>query len=180
MLRSLFDNPGIRSRDSVPMQRNRSVAGVVPVGRMVASNRTACAVVEAVLCWPNGMSIDFAVFRRNEDKIPPVFTSPFEGPADADGLVAGIRYADGRIVTTVDDVDPDRRSVAGTIVATPGTATYGLGYLRQRVHLTPLPPTGPVIIAVRWNAVGLEEGHLTLNGDEIREGATRAWDVWES
>lgn len=46
-----------------------------------------------------------------------------------------------------------------------------------RFSLAPLPPAGPVILAVAWPEVGIEETHTVIDGRLLRDAANEAWQL---
>jgi hypothetical protein len=60
------------------------------------------------------------------------------------------------------------------------TSTVGGGdtFLRQGIYVHPLPPPGPVVVAVKWPARNVDETRFELDGAEIRAGAEKSLPVW--
>jgi hypothetical protein len=103
--------------------------------------------------------------------------------ADADGrLMMGIQLADGRraVMTSwrpswagAAPANPD----AAVLVSSPGGAIGDIVF-DVRFWLTPLPPPGPLLIVVRWLALGIAQTTSELDGSVIDTAGASATALW--
>ncbi|QFZ18135.1 hypothetical protein [Saccharothrix syringae] len=180
MSTSSFDEVGRRGREQAPPPFTRFVPHVLPAGLLVAGNDAAKVFLVAAWCWPDCVTLDLAVFARDpEVRVPPLFRHPLatgSGPGPS-GPVLAVSYADGRRFTTLDRYDGAPVGDAA-LRATPGRSSGGPGHRRESAHLAPLPPAGPVVLAARWDDLGLVEGRVEISGADVLAGAARARPVW--
>ncbi|WP_143115965.1 hypothetical protein [Lentzea xinjiangensis] len=146
----------------------------------LATTDEVCVVLECVSHWPEGFTLHMALFLAAATKeIPHFLHHPLAPPPPPGGPSLAVRFADGRKATTPDPLDHARD--IGEMVTLNVTSTVGGGetHLRQGIYVHPLPPPGPVVIAVRWPARGVGEASTELDGAEIRAGAARALRIWD-
>lgn len=103
------------------------------------------------------------------------FGMPHRGDADAFRL--GVQFADGRKAT---DWTVFRSPESGELdLRSLGSGGSGASY-RFHWQLTPLPPAGPMVVAIRWNDAGVPETLTEVDCEPIREAAARSQPIWPS
>jgi hypothetical protein len=106
---------------------------------------------------------------------------PFDEAELLRGPLLGVRYADGRGAV----LDLFCRYLAtlpagGAFpVLEPGGAGSTDTEAELEVHLYGLPEQGSITLVWRWEAVGVPESSLELDGDALRAAAARALVLWE-
>jgi hypothetical protein len=98
-------------------------------------------------------------------------------------LLLGVEYADGRAATNLrspgfrgmpTDHDPEEPSLS------PLGGGGGGRSFDQSFWLTPLPPTGPLVVVCAWSAFDIPESRTVLDGAAIVEAGSRAVVLWPS
>lgn len=144
------------------------LAAVLPWTRIVGASATGRIALEAVRCWPKGLSLDLAFFAAP--------TSTLDVPPDR--FRVGVTFADGRRAA---DSAPQPISPEATGEDVLLLRQGGIGNqlrFRQSFYLSPLPPEGPFSLVVEWPDMGIGETWTEFNGTEVRDAATRAIPVW--
>ncbi|GAA0480135.1 hypothetical protein GCM10009544_47620 [Streptomyces stramineus] len=120
--------------------------------------------------WPDSLSIRLSVFRRQAHE------SRGGGP---DGLRFTVLLADGHRAGTL---DPDQWSTSGHETAQPSLrllgGTGGLFHYGIKLHLSQLPPEGPLTLITEWPAQAVPETLTEFDGTALRVAAEEAVEVW--
>ncbi|TDC72368.1 ankyrin repeat domain-containing protein [Streptomyces hainanensis] len=135
--------------------------------------------------WPRSLTLHLAVFRRTRRA----------GPATRrqSGLRVGLRFSDGRRVTSLDGTEPRRmtgpRGAAGPAVSAGAVGLVPLdpGQHLSRgslfttdvdLYLAELPPPGEAWLVVEWPDEGIPETHTAIGVAALRAASGRAIEVW--
>ncbi len=160
----------------VPSDWVRPVA--LPWTRTLGQGTNVLLALDRVRCWPDGVSLDIDLFARRaivDMRRMGGLWGHAHGARRAPGeLLLGVRYADGRRVTTVDESPRG----PGRLTITPYGGSGSSFHFRHELYLSPLPPEGPVSIVVRWLDQDVPETVTDLDGAAIREAAADAVEVW--
>lgn len=97
---------------------------------------------------------------------------------DAGALRYGVRFADGRSSTSSRPHLPPDADVEGPVLMFCGGGGGG-GTHREQLWLWPLPSAGDVEFFMKWGDAGFDERSVMLDGDTIRDAASRAEKLWE-
>jgi hypothetical protein len=99
----------------------------------------------------------------------------FQGGDPDECLRIGLQFSDGTRTTSLDHLLPrEQRERAPA----PLRQTWGGGQ-RQRWWVHPLPPPGPILFVLEWPAAARERVTAQLDGDAIREAASRSIRFWD-
>ncbi|MDT0321633.1 ankyrin repeat domain-containing protein [Streptomyces millisiae] len=136
--------------------------------------------------WPRSLTLHLAVFRK----------ALREGsdPRRQSGLRVGLRFSDGRRVTSLDGTITRHVTVTGprgpSVAATPqaiGLIPLDPGPQHSRrslfktdvdLYLAELPPPGETQLVVEWPDEGIAETHTPVDGAALRAAARRSIEVW--
>jgi hypothetical protein len=136
-------------------------------------------VLESISHWPDGFTLNMALFLATATReIPHFLHHPLSTAPAPDGLNLAVRFPDGRKATTLDPLEHGRDTSAMVTLNVTSVVGSGETHLRQGIYVHPLPPPGPVVVAVKWEARGVGEARIELDGAEILAGAARARQVW--
>lgn len=166
-------------------ERPENEVGVsVPLSLVLGRTQDLAVVLTSVVAYSMGFGFDVAVRLRQ----PPagehdLFQQVSAHPASVDSLLLGVEYADGRrgSVLDLDDVGPSSgRSTSGAgrvSLVSSGGGGGGRAY-DQTWWVHPLPPPGPVRLVVRWDAQGLAESAVELDGAAVADAGAGAQSLW--
>lgn len=147
---------------------------------MLARTDDVALVLEAVRAYATGFTFTVvAVARRGrEAAVGALVPAGPMGETDAEAsLRVGVELADGgRAVVTPHWARKDRP--AGPVIAHRGGGGDGSRY-EMRYWVWPLPPRGPLVVAVRWTARGVPLTRHTMQADPIVEAAGRSRRIWD-
>lgn len=176
---SVFDDIATRGRQRFSPPVENTSAYLESQNIRIAGNDDARIVLESISHWPNGFTLNLATFLRTPMRHIPLFLHhPLEQPPAPDGPCLAVRFTDGRKATTLDPLEYDR-DVADAVVLSLGSGAGGSDtFMRESIYVEPLPPPGIVTVTARWQALGVAEGSIELDGAAIRAGAGRALLVW--
>ncbi|HEX2048163.1 MAG TPA: hypothetical protein VHF27_10380 [Acidimicrobiales bacterium] len=134
----------------------------VPTLVVVARAPSLVVAVDRVVAYPNGFELGVTV-RTRED--------PVSGSLDTGRRRSwsGTAAFPGESLTV-------RLGADLTVVPVTGSGTQAR--FDQRYWVAPLPPPGPLPIAVEWPARNLPETRADLDGEAIVEAAARAETLW--
>jgi hypothetical protein len=129
--------------------------------------------------YPTGVAMHLQVQWRSEPDHWRM--DPFEGPAGPGGgpsgaLRLGVELADGRRGRS--DVWPDHDDEPAGPVLVQGGGGGGGRRWDVELWLWPLPPPGPLVIAVDWEAVGLSERTVEVDAGPLVRAAAQATPLW--
>ncbi len=134
----------------------------VPTLVVVARAPSLVVAVDRVVAYPNGFELGVTA-RTNDEPVPGSFETgrrrSWSGTAAFPGESLEVRL-DGDL----------------TVVPVSGSGTQAR--FDQRYWVAPLPPPGPLPIAVEWPARDLAETRAELDGKAIVEAAARAETLW--
>lgn len=154
------------------------VVGVGPEARVLLTGWSV---------WPRSVTMHLAVFRRTRWQ---------SGDTNRQsGLRVGLRFSDGRRITTLDtpqaryipvtgpsglETMAMTRQAVGLIPLDPGTHQVHRSLFRTAVDLyaAELPPSGEAELVVEWPDEGMGETRTPVDTAAIRAAAERAFEVW--
>ncbi len=158
--------------------------GVVALELILARTPRVAVWVGAVAAYPTGLmfSLTVQVARRwAEDAVAGAQArAPFSRrrPWDpGDGEWFGVRFADGREATTLDERRLGARPPGEPLLLPWGAGITG-GRIEQALWLRPLPPAGRLTIVGAWPALDLPETRHELDAEPLRAAARRAVTLW--
>jgi hypothetical protein len=147
------------------------VPGAVALEVLLARTDDAAVWMGEALAYPTGVTFTLhAVFRRPREihhGRPPFM--------DPDAQRFGVRLADGRKAFA--DGGPPHRDGEGPLLVSRGGGGSDRRW-ESRLWLWPLPPPGPLTVAVAWPAAGIDEATVELDAAPIVEAAGRATELW--
>jgi hypothetical protein len=104
-----------------------------------------------------------------------------DDPESTGQLLLGVEYADGRAVANV-GFRPTVASEDGEEAAEPMLVGRGGGggerVYDQSYWLSPLPPPGPLLFVCGWQALGIPETRVTIDGAAVAEARSRVTVLW--
>lgn len=169
---------------------DNQVPRTVAVDRLLGRGPNAALFISTAQAYSGGVQFTVMVrLRRSNDNQPLNLMTQFMGGPTRDTidpdsrLLIGVELSDGRRAVmanglrppgpTDEDVDP----AAVTLSWTPGGMHNELA-AEARYWMTPLPPPGPLLIVLRWLALGIEETVTELDGTSIVAAGHAADILW--
>jgi hypothetical protein len=152
----------------------------VPLDALVVADEHLAVWVEAALAYPEGVTLDFTLVRRERPgpgrPSMPFFATP--SPGEAGGPRFGVGFADGR--KAVLGVPPGRGPVDAATRAILSPLGGGGSHRRwqSRLWLWPLPPPGPLTFAFAWLDEGVDEATVAVDAAPILAATARAREIW--
>ncbi len=178
-MESLFDDGQPRGRRVLLPPFDTTTPHVETKQIHLAATDEVRIVLESVSHWPDGFTLNLALFLSTATReIPHFLHHPLSPPPAPDGPGLAVRYGDGRKATTLDPLDHGRDTTGTVTLNVTSSVGGGETHLRQGIYVHPLPPPGPVVVAARWPAKGIAETRIELDGAAIRTGAGKALAVW--
>jgi hypothetical protein len=154
--------------------------GPVDALLVLAHTDEVAVAVTGLVAYPNGFEFTAQLANRNPRRADlHLLHHRFEEPLPDEVLRLGVRFADGRSVTNLDEphwpgVPPESPSI--------GLHSGGGGGGGRRYEMSywvwPLPPPGPVTFACAWPAHGVAESRADLDGQLLIDAAARARRLW--
>ncbi|MEU6118499.1 hypothetical protein ABZ840_28620 [Streptomyces sp. NPDC047117] len=185
------------------------IGGIVPLERVLARNDHLAIVATQAVAYEDGVEIRLRLRARRRpgmgreewalvsrgmwgyDDDPWQVAEAEEAAAQGrhpDGLLRfGVRFADGSVVTTVDEHDEDEDDWPGQRPERPvlslneeGGGSSGEDIDSEyALWLWPLPPPQLFELAVEWPLLGVDLAFTPLDGAEIAAAAARARPFWD-
>jgi len=182
MTASFFEVVGTRTPRLWAPPAGDFLPAVVPIEDCLVRSDHACVAIESAAGWPAGITLTVAVVLREDpaegEPLPQVVRHPaHQEEVSETGLLFGVAFSDGTAATNLDRVEHDRRLTSGPTLD-PGVTYAGKRSLRQQVHLSPLPPEGPLTLVVRWLDRGIEETTLQVDTSPLLSAAQRTRQIW--
>lgn len=193
---TFFDLPPAEEEPHPPEQRYRSVPwhgappatipATVPVERVLARTDDVAVTISALQVYPAGLEFEVVFFSRPgiEEDGDDAFDGMLfhhhhrRGSGVSDDVPrVGVRFADGRKVTTLDEHGLRDPAEGGPVLLGRGGGGGGERYA-QSYWLWPLPETGPLTFVCAWPGRGIPVTSLDVDGDEVRAAARRAQVVF--
>jgi hypothetical protein len=144
---------------------------VLPAVRVLARSDNARIALVGVRCWPDGVSMDLHLMRRQLTN----------GDADEWGFRFGVMTSEGRRAAAREFPPGPRPAPAqdgSEPVLRPIFGGGGRFHRRWEFYLWPLPPKGRLTMVADWPAEGIREMYTELDAGDIRSAAARAVVVW--
>lgn len=167
-----------------------TLAGVVTIELILARTDDTVIAVSGVRAYPIGFL--FTVHVRLRTDLGPAewmfgYGDPFHHPPLVMGtlpdelLRVGLRFADGRTATTVDqrpfDLDDPERAPEAPVMMQQGGGGGGRTW-DMDFWVWPLPPAGTLTFAAEWPARQIPETLVEIDSGPIRDAASRAVVLW--
>lgn len=98
-------------------------------------------------------------------------------------LMMGVEFSDGRRASMRSALDPSQRadtsgdSAVVSLLAMPAGSVSELS-LDSRLWMRPLPTPGPLLMVIRWQALGIEETVAELDGTALATAGASATILW--
>lgn len=159
----------------------------VPLALVLGRTPDLAVVLTSVIAHSTGFGFDVAVrLRRAPAGEHDLFQQVAGHVRSPDSLLLGVEYADGRRGSVVDGdrswpPDPAGHEGHGGEEAVTLVSSGGSGGGRtydQTWWVHPLPPPGPVLLVLRWDAQGLAETAVEVDGSLIAAAGARAEELW--
>lgn len=166
---------------------DRFAPAVLPGTEVVGVGPEARVLLTGWSVWPRSVTMHLTVFRRTRWQSG--------GASRQSGLRVGLRFSDGRRITTLDI--PETRYVpvtrgpgletmamtqqaVGLIPLDPGRHASHRSLFRTAVDLyaAQLPPSGEAQLVVEWPDEGMGETRTPIDTAAIRAAAEQAFEVW--
>jgi hypothetical protein len=152
---------------------------VVAVDAVLDPNDLVAVAIEHLEVYRNGFTINLLI-RVNPNRVRDIVET-LGSPGPNRSPRVGIRFADGRTATSdlgiSADLPKDERGVP-TVPIVSVRSGGGFGGWRAWAWVFPLPPDGPLEILVGFDAAGLDESRIRVDGTAVRRAAGRAREVW--
>lgn len=132
---------------------------------------TMAVVADAFRAYPTGVQFRVGVVvhhRAFAGRPPSALPDPFDG-----GLRIAVAFADGRRAL----LHGGGRTTAGPVLAMTGGSGGGLAS-ELRMWLHPLPPPGPLTLAVKWDEGGVPETAVEVDAGPVVTAAAQAEELW--
>ena len=152
----------------------------VPVSTVVARTPEVVVAVARVTAYPTGFELELTV-RIHEAPVAGSFDQirrrTWGGFAAFPGesLRTSVVFADGRRATT-SNFGPRAADPGVTLLPVGGSGTQAR--FDQRFWVAPLPPAGPVGVAVEWERRSLADTQVDVDGAAIVAAAAEAETLW--
>ncbi|WP_436774532.1 ankyrin repeat domain-containing protein [Yinghuangia sp. YIM S09857] len=129
--------------------------------------------------WRHSATLRLGVFRSRITTGGPQRPHPMGRPP-AGGLRCGLLLGDGRRVTTLDGqpwpAPPPGSAPRPTLTLRPGMG--GGHHFDVALHLSQLPPDGPLRLIIEWPDAGVVETATELDAALVRAASQRAHEAW--
>jgi hypothetical protein len=155
----------------------------VPIGLVLARNDELALGLGDVVAYSTGFSVRIGMRLAPTSMLEPRVLMPqlhgFGPRGGDDQLRFGVEFADGRRATNLaprrppHEVEPEI-SLVPSGGAGGGGRTFNVGY-----WIYPLPPPGPITVAIEWPAHRVREQRHELDGAAIAEAGARSEQLWE-
>ena len=146
----------------------------LPVDLVLARTDDVAVAITRLQVYSAGLSLDLVVRLRpsaaaaRDGRLNELLWR--HGPGGS-GFLLGFGFADGRRTSTVP-------GGGGDVVLVSGGGGGGMSAVDQSWWLHPLPPEGPVTVAVRCDELGIPESLAELDGTAVRRAAERVVTLW--
>jgi hypothetical protein len=153
----------------------------VPIRLLLAKPDMLALAVTEVVAYSTGFAfrLVFKLHHDAKDIDPHQMMMQFRPMGgDEDRLRFGIEFSDGRKATNLGPRRPPEEPPAINLVMGGGGGGSGSGWsYAQWVY--PLPPEGPVTLAIAWPHFDIPEKTVEFDASPIIEAATRVERLWE-
>ena len=170
------DDPQAAAVPFSPPENELPVA--LPVNLVLARTDDVAVALTRLQVYSAGLAFDLVVRVRpsadiaRDDRLNELL---WHGRGRGTAFLLGVGFADGRRATNI-----PRGRGDGTVLVS-GSGSGGMSSVEQSWWLHPLPPEGPLTVAVRCDDLGIEESLTELDGTAVRragEGVATLWP-WE-
>ncbi len=147
----------------------------LPQNLLLARTDDAAVALTRLSVYTTGIALDLVVRLRpsaslaRDDRLNDLL---WHGHGGGARFLFGVGYADGRRASNVRGVG------GGDVVLVTGSGSGGMSSVEQSWWLHPLPPEGPVTVAVRCDELGIEESLTELDGTAVRRAAEGVVTLW--
>jgi hypothetical protein len=112
----------------------------------------------------------------------PMPARPLRASLFMSGPRIGVQFANGQRAGTRTespfDVPKDEAGIPTEPVIVGGGGGGGGGHFRWEHWVFPLPNPGALTVFAEWATAGIEETSVVINGDDVRDAASRAVVLW--
>jgi hypothetical protein len=178
--------PPLRPVQHPWQQPDNVIPGIVAAGLLMVRTESAAVALGSLRCYPRGFAFSLHVRVRQLEEGMHLLADPFgrhrrfRGETPAEQLLRlGIEYADGRRTATnaahprfTDDFPADQ------LLLQEGSSGSSDRRWDGNFWAYPLPPDGPVTFVASWQARGVTESRVEVDGAGIRAAAGRAVVLW--
>jgi hypothetical protein len=154
------------------------VPGTVALDIVLVQTGDAAVWVSNIAASPDGVQLTLVLVRRTyeEDDPDPLWDRPRK---DVGQLRFGVGFADGRkAVLDRSGCDEPKGDPEHEIALLSGGGDGSSRRSTRQMWLWPLPPEGPVTLALSWPAAGMPETTVEVDSAPIRAAAQRATELW--
>lgn len=147
----------------------------LPVNLLLARTGDAAVALTRLQVYSAGLSFDLVVRLRpsaslaRDDRLNELL---WHGRGGGSSFLLGVGFADGRRATNA----PRGGGDGVTLVS--GSGSGGMASVEQSWWLHPLPPEGPLTVAVRCDELGIEESLTELDGTAVRRAVEAVVTLW--
>ena len=135
-----------------------------------------------VVAYSTGFSVRLALRLRPDSGFEPRVLMPqlhgFGPPGGDDQLRFGVEFADGRRATNLTRRPPHEQEPEISLVPAGGGGgggrSFNVGY-----WVYPLPPPGPLVVAVEWPSRNVREQRYELDAAQVAEAGAASERLWE-
>jgi hypothetical protein len=128
---------------------------------------------------PHGLEFTITLVGRRAEPEPSAMGPLFDGALDGAPRF-GVGFADGRRAVSGEAHHPPSPTgdAATEIVLWPRGGSGSRRRWARTFWLWPLPPPGPLTLALTWPAEGIDERLVELDSAPLRAAAARAVELW--
>jgi hypothetical protein len=141
------------------------IGGTAILDRVLVNSGAAAVVLGGAEAFPTGVILRVGAMRRPAPKLRDTY----------EHLRFGVGLPDGRNLVA-GHCDDDEREPSARLM--PRGGSHGPLMLSRDYWLWPLPPEGPLQIAVEWTDEGIDETVVAIDSAPLREAAGRAVELW--
>ncbi|MPQ96434.1 hypothetical protein GB931_00540 [Modestobacter sp. I12A-02628] len=145
---------------------------VVPLTLVMARRDDVAVVLTPWLVYSTGVRVTLVVRTRESGTDLNDLFWHSAGTSSADGFRLGVEFADGR--WTASTGGPP----GGEVVLNTAGGSGGDRSVEQDWWLYPVPPPGPLTVAIRCGAAGIDETVVTVDATPLATAAAAVEELW--
>lgn len=147
----------------------------LPLDLVLVRTPDIAVALTRLQAYSTGLTLDLVVRLRPSSLVRPddrLNELLWHGRGGGAQFLFGVGFADGRRATNV------RGARDSGMLLVSGSGSGGMSSVEQSWWLHPLPPEGPLTVAVRCDELGIEETVAELDGTAVRRAAERVVTLW--
>jgi hypothetical protein len=145
---------------------------------LARTDELALALLD-IVAYSTGFGLKLVLrFRPDADFDPRSMMMQMHG-GDPDELRFGIAFSDGRKATNLGPRRPPSEDPPEISLSRGGGGGGGSRGWEFNFWVYPLPPPGPITLALEWPARGLAESRHELDAGAILEAAAKSEKLWD-